>query len=654
MRRHYCQRICTVKAWNGRVSCSPFAHGIHNYAVNVLALASLTIILGCSTNNSTPQAAKTTTEASDTWQGDQQPTSSDAAQSGLRKSHVPGTEVEVPTDNPLDDGWISEAISQRINHQLRRVTRYIETRKANVDELAQLTLPSFHCMSLRPINLETTYHDGIFRVSRLNADQPSSASSPHFTGPSGLANALSELISLFDTSQHLRTSSKLYRVTTSGEVVDAHVHLQLYGSIPTGRRQIEAVWICSWREDSSETEPQLASISLDEYQVADSVRRQPIFVDRTEHVLESTDAYNRQLRHGVDYWLGQIESRTGIDIGGWQGLAVGDVNDDGWDDVYVCQPGGLPNRLLVQGTEGRVRDESHASRLDILDATHAALIVDLDNDGDQDIAVAVMEGLLLLANDGQGQFELKRTLAFPAAIPYSLSAVDDDQDGDLDLFACCYNRREGAGNHIVFARPVPYHDANNGGRNVMLRNEGSWRFRHVTRKIGLDENNRRFSYASAWEDYDNDGDQDLYVANDFGRNNLYRNHQGRFVDVASESRVQDIGPGMSACWGDLNNDGWMDLYVSNMFSSAGNRIAFQQRFLESSDLETRRQFQRHARGNSLFQNNQGQVFSDISTDAGVTLGRWAWGSNFVDLNNDGWEDILVTNGFITQEDTGDL
>ena len=118
--------------------------------------------------------------------------------------------------------------------------------------------------------------------------------------------------------------------------------------------------------------------------------------------------------------------------------------------------------------------------------------------------------------------------------------------------------------------------------------------------------------------------------------------------------VEDIGAGMSTCWGDYNNDGLNDLYVSNMFSSAGSRIAVQENF-HSGALDTERSaFQRHARGNTLFKNLGGGTFQDVSAQAGVVIGRWAWGFRFVDLNLDGWEDLLVTNGFITQEDTGDL
>ena len=172
--------------------------------------------------------------------------------------------------------------------------------------------------------------------------------------------------------------------------------------------------------------------------------------------------------------------------------------------------------------------------------------------------------------------------------------------------------------------------------------------------MGLDHNNHRFSLACSWEDFDNDGDQDLYVANDFGRNNLYRNDGGKFSDVAAELNVEDMSAGMSVSWADCDNNSKMDLYVSNMWSSAGNRIAYQREFLRgSNDQSVRSKFQRHARGNSLFLNSNDK-FTDISEASRTTMAGWAWSSTFADLNNDGWQDLIVANGYITQENQNDL
>ena len=156
------------------------------------------------------------------------------------------------------------------------------------------------------------------------------------------------------------------------------------------------------------------------------------------------------------------------------------------------------------------------------------------------------------------------------------------------------------------------------------------------------------------EIFDNDGDVDLYVANDFGRNCLYRNDDGRFVNIADRVGVEDHATGMSACWGDYNHDGRMDLYVGNMWSSAGKRITFQSQFRPDMDQSKKSLVQRLARGNSLFTNVGPDTFADISLDAAVNMDHWAWSSLFVDLNSDGWEDLVVANGFITLEDSGDL
>ena len=164
--------------------------------------------------------------------------------------------------------------------------------------------------------------------------------------------------------------------------------------------------------------------------------------------------------------------------------------------------------------------------------------------------------------------------------------------------------------------------------------------------------NHRHSLAASWEDADNDGDQDLYVANDYGQNCFYVNNHGLFEEVAVDRGVLDYGSGMSVTWGDSDRDGDMDLYIGNMFSAAGSRIVKESTFLPGA--KTRGLYQRFVRGNSLFENGGDASFSGVIDAGGASQGRWSWSSIFADLNNDGWEDLFAANGYITTEDTGDL
>ena len=152
------------------------------------------------------------------------------------------------------------------------------------------------------------------------------------------------------------------------------------------------------------------------------------------------------------------------------------------------------------------------------------------------------------------------------------------------------------------------------------------------------------------------------MANDFGRNTLYSNDGGVFTEVATAAGVEDLGFGMGCTWGDVNNDGWMDLYVTNMFSSAGNRIGLQPEWedeIRDSKGEQRGQQEienarRAMKGNTLFLNLGNGKFKDVTETANVAMALWSWGGTFVDINNDGYDDLIVPNGNLTNDSTKDL
>ena len=132
----------------------------------------------------------------------------------------------------------------------------------------------------------------------------------------------------------------------------------------------------------------------------------------------------------------------------------------------------------------------------------------------------------------------------------------------------------------------------------------------LPRQTGMDHNNNRFSFAATWCDYDGDGWPDLYVTNDFGRNNLYRNTGGHFRDVAEEAGVEDLGPGMSAAWLDYDGDGRPDLLISNMWSASGQRIVNDPAFGPAAKNPSLREaYRRHVKGNSLYHNKGDGTFT---------------------------------------------
>lgn len=574
-----------------------------------------------------------------------------------RTDRAPLASLFAKADPASDSQWSSEQFNSVAGKQLKTLGKLFDHPDA-IGRVDQLIAATYESAALRP-KLQPTYADTAFTVLR----QTDKDSAVIYTGQDGFGKAIQRLASVYsrEAGQHTSVKFKVIRVDLREHDAVTVAYLEASGpsaTVPGATTQQNATWTCRWVRSESHELPLLAGIAVTDHEEIVPTGKAPgTFVDCTEAVLGQNDSYHHQLVYGADYWYGNVDAAFGIHQGN-QGLAIGDLNGDGREDLFVSQPAGLPCRLFIQQEDGTLLDHTREYGLDWLDASRSGMFADLDNDGDQDLIVSLNYSMAIFENLGRGKL-FKRTLIDIHSWPASIAAADYDLDGDLDLFICGYNPRGATAAGDIFANPVPYHDANNGARNFMLRNEGGLDFLDVTAAVGLDENNTRFSFAATWEDYDNDGDADLYVANDFGRNNLYRNDRDKngnttFQDVAAAAGVEDISAGMSVSWGDYNRDGLMDIYVSNMFSSAGNRITYQQQFKTGADESTRQNIQRHARGNSLFENQGDGTFKDVSVPANVTMGRWAWGSLFADINNDSWEDIYVANGFFTTPDTGDL
>jgi tetratricopeptide (TPR) repeat protein len=431
--------------------------------------------------------------------------------------------------------------------------------------------------------------------------------------------------------------------------LDSSVRYDIVLANSSGAREEHVgFWRLGWVQSAGKLTVQ--SWGMDEETFSSAPR--PLFEDITELALGEIRSFRRQLLPGTDYWRTVLDQASGIDVYGNNGIAAGDIDNDGFDEIYICQPSGLPNRLYRNLGNGTFTDATEQAGVGLLDNTPCALFADVDNDGFQDLLVITASRPLLFINSGRGTFALKPN-AFEFANPpegtFTGAAFGDyDRDGLLDVYFCLYSYYKGLDQYQY---PRPYYNAVNGPPKFLFRNRGGGSFEDVTARAGLTQNNTHYGFDCTWCDFDQDGWPDLYVVNDFGAKNLYRNNRdGTFTDVAEQAGVLDIGPGMSSCWLDSAARGREDLYVSDMWEPAGLRVTDDPSFMKNQPEGIRGLYRRHAKGNSLYQNQGNGQFEDLSAAAGVERAGWSWSSDAWDFDHDGYPDLYVANGMISGPD----
>ena len=473
----------------------------------------------------------------------------------------------------------------------------------------------------------------------------------------------------FDAYRSYATDVKFsaQALRTSGETVYLSGHLDLhwvYG--PKGQRKK------TWRIDRWKT--------LD---LHETVIQRTLFEEVLNRALPSKIALENAQRslHQekiVEYFLSpDLQKPPGFQAAAWDrhpGLSVVDVNADGLDDLYVMDRWGK-NQLLVNRGDGTFGEAAAAYGLDIENHSSAALFADLDNDGDPDVVVGRTLGRTqYLRNEGDRFVD--RSAHIDGTLPFlvsSISASDVDRDGVLDVYISTYaaatiqeelevstaspvtsevasraknvlaqflDGDQSAQLGLLFAKDANLIRNRPGPPNVLLHNEGKGRFRTADDKHTLTV--WKNTYQSTFFDHDDDGDADVYVANDFAPNFLFRSDgSGKFEDITAATNTADIGFGMGAAAGDYDQDGDFDLYVSNMFTKAGRRITAQAPTLDE-------RFVMMTRGNSLFRND-GDGFARVSglepPHVLVENAGWSWGGQFFDFNNDAYLDIYAPSGY---------
>ena len=548
------------------------------------------------------------------------------------------------------DAFVSEKYACEIEAILAEWSASLRRSPVSVASIAKSLATSFYGTSLRRSGSRVIRSDSLLEVRRNR-----------FDGMIARQAFLADLQKWLSTLTQIITGEFQIAGIDAGAPASSSAPMPVetrirYEIVGTGagfhREQRVGNWDLSWERSGS------GEYSVTSWRVVEETQARshaPVYLDMAATAFGRNDSYTAQMMHGSDYWRTILDGASGIDIYGHNGVSVADIDNDGFDDLYVCQPAGLPNRLYRNRGDGTFEDITESSGLGILENTACALFADFSNRGAQDVILVRTSGPVLFVNDGRGKFREKRDAFHFANLPqgtFTGAAVADyDRDGWLDIYFCLYAYYQGTGQYRY---PSPYHDAENGPPNFMMKNNRDGTFRDVTADSGLNQNNTRYSFACGWSDFNGDGWPDLYVVNDFGRKNLYRNNgNGTFTDIAAKTGTEDVGAGMSVGWLDYDNDGAQDIYVANMWTAAGVRVSMQESFKKDSPAQIRELYQRHAMGNSLLRNRV-ESFEDMTRAAGVGMGRWAWSSDAFDFDHDGYPDLYIANGMVSEPDREDL
>jgi enediyne biosynthesis protein E4 len=354
---------------------------------------------------------------------------------------------------------------------------------------------------------------------------------------------------------------------------------------------------------------------------------------------------------GIDFHLtcGSLEKRYIMETM-CGGVAVFDYDNDGWMDIFLVNGSTLndlragkchPSKLYRNNHDGTFTDVTSKSGLNHCGWGFGIAVGDYDNDGWEDLYITYLDGGVLYHNNHDGTFTdvtAKAGVGNPGRWGTSAAFGDYDNDGYLDLYVANYVDLDldhlpefGKGPFCSY-RGIPVSCGPRGlkgGQDRLYHNNGDGTFTDVTQKLNIDPGSY-YGLGVLWLDYDLDGCLDLYVANDSSPSLLYHNNcKGGFTEVGAEAGVaysadgrEQAGMGIDSA--DYDHDGWPDIVKTNFSDDSNN----------------------------LYHNDHGRDFTDMAGPAGfgpISIPFLGFGAKFVDLDNDGWPDIFIANGHVNPQ-----
>lgn len=375
------------------------------------------------------------------------------------------------------------------------------------------------------------------------------------------------------------------------------------------------------------------------------------------------------------------------------GLAAGDVDGDGLCDLFICRLDGSSGLFRNLG-DWRFENTTETSGLNLAGKSFfGATLADIDGDGDLDLLLLSLSmGSALYRNDGTGHFTEDNSMPWlksEFAGDVSATLADIDGDGDLDLYITRYRQvllkykmprveydamiakamrglqngvkpnDEFLGHFFVFSeydgKEVKYRIEEKGALDALYLNDGKGQFRLASNDPGRfrDEKGQPMPMPEDWglaamfRDIDNDGDPDLYVCNDFLSPDRFWINDGtgqfQLIDRLALRRTSWFSMGVD--FADINRDGHLDFFVVDMLSRSHLRRKRQMGDMIPTPIvigrvDDRPQFMQ----NTLFLNRGDGSYTEIAQLAGLKASEWSWCPMFLDIDLDGYEDVIVSNG----------